>query len=52
MKYRSTAGWSLISSGITTLFLKALPGRSLWWGVAFLIIGAGMLVYRKSDVEV
>lgn len=50
MKYRTTAGWSLITSGLTTLLLKILPGNSLWWGVGFLIIGAAVLTIRKSDL--
>ena len=51
MSIRNTAGWSLISSGLTTLFLKALPGKSLWYGVLFLIVGAGLLIIRKSDAS-
>ncbi|MBV6622791.1 MAG: hypothetical protein KI793_07555 [Rivularia sp. (in: Bacteria)] len=50
MKYRTTAGWSLISSGVTTLLLKVLPGNSLWWGISFLVIGAIVLFVRKSDL--
>ncbi|MBE9047285.1 hypothetical protein IQ255_23285 [Pleurocapsales cyanobacterium LEGE 10410] len=49
MQYQTTAGWSLITSGLTTLLLKVLPGNSLWWGIAFLIIGGGILFVRKSD---
>lgn len=49
MQYRTTAGWSLITSGLTTLLLKVLPGNSLWWGVGFLAIGVGILFIRKSD---
>ncbi len=49
IQYRTTTGWSLISSGLTTLLLKVLPGDSLWWGVALLIIGVGILFVRKSD---
>ena len=49
MSIRNTAGWSLISSGITTLFLKALPGKSLWYGVLFLVVGTGLLIIRKTD---
>ena len=52
MSYRNTAGWSLISSGITTLILKALPGKSLWWGIVFLVVGSVLLVYRKTDLDV
>ena len=52
MSYRNTTGWSLISSGLTTLFLKALPGKSLWWGVSFLVIGGVLLMNRKVDTDV
>ena len=50
MQYQTTAGWSLITSGLTTLLLKVLPGNSLWWGIGFLIIGSVVLVVRKSDL--
>jgi len=49
MQVRNTLGWSLISSGITTLILKALPGKSLWWGISFLVIGGVLLFARKAD---
>ena len=49
MQYQTTAGWSLITSGLTTLLLKVLPGNSLWWGISFLIIGGATLFVRKSD---
>lgn len=49
MQYRTTAGWSLISSGITTLILKIIPGDSLWWGIGFLILGILVLFVRKND---
>ncbi|EAZ88393.1 hypothetical protein CY0110_09585 [Crocosphaera chwakensis CCY0110] len=49
MQYRTTVGWSLITSGIVTLLLKVLPGNSLWWGIAFLIIGITVLFLRKND---
>ena len=52
MTIRSTAGWSLISSGITTLLLKALPGKSLWWGIGLLVVGSIMLTIRQTDVDV
>ncbi len=51
IKYRTTAGWSLITSGITTLLLKILPGNSLWWGVLFLAIGGAFLLIRKAGDE-
>ena len=50
MQYQTTAGWSLISSGLTTLLLKILPGNSLWWGIALLVIGGVVLFIRKNDV--
>ena len=49
MQYQTTAGWSLISSGLTTLLLKILPGNSLWWGIALLIVGVTVLFIRKTD---
>lgn len=49
IKYRTTIGWSLITSGIVTLLLKILPGDSLWWGILLLIVGAAVLFIRKSD---
>jgi hypothetical protein len=52
MKYRTTIGSSLISSGIVTLLLKILPGNSLWYGVLFLIAGSVVFILRKSDVSV
>ncbi|HHP7229528.1 MAG TPA: hypothetical protein ACFCUY_01560 [Xenococcaceae cyanobacterium] len=49
MKYQTTIGWSLISSGITTLLLKILPGDSLLWGIGLLAIGSVVFLLRKSD---
>ncbi len=46
MTYQTTIGWSLISSGIVTLLLKILPGDSLWWGIALLILGIAILLRR------
>lgn len=46
MSYRTTIGWSLISSGIVTLLLSALPGDSVWWGVGLLILGVATFFYR------
>lgn len=51
MGNQSTIGWSLLSSGLTTLLLKVLPGDSLWWGVAFLILGTLALFVRKGVTE-
>lgn len=51
MQYQTTVGWSLITSGLTTLFLKAIPFDSLWWGISFLAVGGVVLYLRKeSDV--
>lgn len=46
MSYQSTIGWSLISSGMVTLLLKVLPGDSLWWGIALLILGIVIFARR------
>ncbi len=51
MGYQTTIGWSLLSSGMTTLLLKGLPGDSLWWGVALLVGGIITLFIRKRVVE-
>lgn len=48
MAYQTTLGWSLVSSGIVTLLLKALPGDSLWWGVLLLAAGIGLLYVRMN----
>ena len=50
MQYQTTAGWSLISSGLTTLLLKILPGDSLLWGIGLLAIGGVILYIRKGDL--
>ncbi|WP_195892502.1 hypothetical protein [Halopiger goleimassiliensis] len=46
MAYRTTFGWSLISSGVVTLVLKVLPGDSLWWGLLLLAVGIMVLYVR------
>ncbi|MGF1675175.1 MAG: hypothetical protein ACFCUV_16040 [Rivularia sp. (in: cyanobacteria)] len=51
MGYQTTLGWSLLSSGMTTLLLKVLPGDSLWWGVALLVGGILTLFVRKSVMQ-
>lgn len=51
MGYQTTIGWSLVSSGVTTLLLKAFPGDSLWWGVSFLVAGIATLIVRKNITE-
>lgn len=44
--YRTTIGWSLLSSGIVTLILKVLPFDSLWWGLLLIAAGIAVMVYR------
>ena len=46
MARNTTAGWSLVSSGIVTLLLTALPGDSVWWGVGLLVVGIYLLIKR------
>jgi hypothetical protein len=47
MTYQTTAGWSLLSSGIVTLLLKILPWDSLWWGLLFIVLGVALLYVRQ-----
>lgn len=47
MSYQTTVGWSLITSGIVTLLLTALPGDSVWWGVGLLILGIAVFYARR-----
>ncbi len=47
MTYRTTVGWSLITSGIVTLLLAYLPGDSMWWGVGLLLVGIAVFVGRR-----
>lgn len=47
MTYRTTIGWSLISSGLVTLFLTVLPGDSVWWGLGLLVLGIAVFVGRR-----
>jgi predicted small integral membrane protein len=51
MAYQTTVGWSLLTSGVVTLLLVVLPGKSLWWGLALLILGLIVLVVRRDDVS-
>lgn len=44
--YKTTLGWSLLSSGIVTLILKVLPFDSLWWGLLLILAGIAVMVYR------
>lgn len=47
MAYRTTVGWSLITSGIVTLLLAFLPGDSVWWGIGLLILGIAVFFVRR-----
>ena len=51
MAYQTTIGWSLLSSGIVTLILAAIPGDSVWWGVALLLLGIAVLYIRRNDLS-
>lgn len=51
MAYQTTLGWSLLTSGIVTVLLYALPGDSLWWGIGLLIAGLLVLYIRRDDVS-
>lgn len=51
MAYQTTLGWSLLTSGIVSLLLYALPGDSVWWGVGLLIAGLVVLYIRRDDVS-
>lgn len=51
MAYQTTAGWSLVTSGIVSLVLWALPGDSVWWGVGLLVLGLVILYFRRDDVS-
>jgi len=45
--YRTTIGWSLITSGVVTLVLKVLPYDSIWWGIGLLILGIAVFLIRR-----
>ena len=47
MSYRTTLGWSLVSSGIVTLAIGFLPGTDLLWGLALLALGLVTLYVRQ-----
>jgi len=47
MMYRTTIGWSLITSGIVTLLLAYLPGKSWWWGILLLVLGIVIFTVRR-----
>lgn len=46
MSTRNTVGWSLITSGLVTLLLTALPGDSIWWGIGLLVLGITVFLWR------
>jgi|AntRauTorcE11898_2_1112593.scaffolds.fasta_scaffold06180_4 hypothetical protein len=48
MAYQTTLGWSLVSSGLVTLLLAAIPGDSVWYGVVLLVLGIAVLVVRHD----
>ncbi|MFC7176687.1 hypothetical protein [Halosegnis marinus] len=48
MASRTTVGWSLVSSGVVTLLLAYLPGDSVWWGLALLLVGIAALFVRRG----
>lgn len=48
MSYRTTIGWSLLTSGLVTLLLTALPYPSLYWGILLIVVGVIVLLYRQT----
>ncbi|WP_194286869.1 hypothetical protein [Halomicrobium sp. LC1Hm] len=48
MAYRTTVGWSLLTSGLITLVLGFLPGSDLFWGIALLVVGVAVLLVRQG----
>jgi predicted small integral membrane protein len=44
---RTTLGWSLLTSGVVTLVLTALPGDDLWWGVGLVAVGIAVMLLRS-----
>ena len=48
MAYRTTLGWSLLTSGLVTLLLGVLPGSDFWWGIVLLVTGIATLLYRQG----
>ena len=48
MSYQTTIGWSILSSGLTTLILKfVLPGDSMYWGIGLVLLGIVVLFIRQ-----
>jgi hypothetical protein len=50
VSYQTTVGWSLLSSGIVTLLLAVLPGDSVWYGVALLLLGGAVMYFRRDGL--
>ncbi|NIC00283.1 hypothetical protein [Halobacterium sp. R2-5] len=48
MAYRTTAGWSLLTSGVVTLLLESLPYDSMYWGIGLLLVGLALLLVRQT----
>jgi len=48
MAFRTTLGWSLITSGLVTLLLTALPYPSVYWGIGLLLLGILIFVPRQA----
>ncbi|MFW5938303.1 MAG: hypothetical protein ACOCSN_05095 [Halanaeroarchaeum sp.] len=48
MAFRTTLGWSLLTSGVVTLLLAALPGSDTWWGIGLCVLGIVVLYVRSG----
>lgn len=48
MTYRTTIGWSLITSGIVTILLTVAPYPSVYWGIGLLVLGVLVFVTRRA----
>lgn len=44
--YRTTIGWSLLTSGCVTLLLQVLPFPSVYWGLLLIATGIAVMWYR------
>jgi hypothetical protein len=49
VSYQTTAGWSLLSSGIVTLLLTALPGDDVLWETGLVLAGGAVMYQRRTD---
>lgn len=47
MAIRTTIGWSLLTSGIVTLLLTALPYPNVYWGVGLIVVGLVIFISRR-----